>query len=264
MRVYSGQLRRRVDNGEVIILAGIQDSRSSAVVEMYHEAGYDGVLIDREHTPLDHQTICDHVRVARALDFPVMVRVAEDCYHELNRTLDQAPDGIYIPRVRSREQVEQFVRTVHYPPRGVRGLAGSTCPVGKYRGWASLAEQIETVNHNLVVGIQIETAEALADLDGILSVEGVDMAVVGVDDLTMGMGIPGQSQSPEFVQAVEGVVAACNRHGVLPGIAIGDTQTVAFWLKRGMKVIWYVSDIYLIWAGAVRQLEALREAMGSE
>lgn len=261
MRAYSGLLRRRVDNRDLLILAGVHESRTGAVIEVYHEAGYDGVFIDREHTTLTLETIGEHIRICRALDFPVMVRVAESCYHELNRTLDQAPDGIYVPRIKSREQVEEIVRTVRYRPLGVRGLAGSTCPVGKYRGWSSLTEQIETVNRNLVIGIQIETGEALAELDGVLSVPGLDIAVVGNDDLSMNMGIPGELEHPDYVAAVDRVIAACQRHGVLPGIAGGDPDFIAFWIKRGMRVIWYTSDIYLIWQAAVQQLAALRERL---
>jgi 4-hydroxy-2-oxoheptanedioate aldolase len=187
--------------------------------------------------------------------------VAEDCYHELSRTLDQAPDGIFVPRIRSREQVERLVRTVKYPPLGIRGLAGSTCPAGKYMGWGSVPEQVETTNRNLVVGIQIETAEALADLDGVLSVSGIDIAVVGNDDLSLGMGLPGRLDSPEYIAAVESVIGACERHGVLPGIAGGDPATICHWIQRGMRAIWYASDICLMWAAARKQRADLRDAL---
>lgn len=261
MRVCEGTLRRRVENKDLLIFGGIMDSRSTAVVEVYKEAGYDVLLIDREHTPLSEETIAEHIRLARALDFPCMVRVAEDCYHELNRTLDQAPDGIFVPRIRSRDQVENVVRTVKYPPLGMRGLAGATCPVSKYVGWDSLADQIETVNRNSVVGIQIETVEALDDLDGILSVPGVDIAVVGNDDLSIRMGIPGQLAHPDYVRAVEGVIEACQRHNVLPGIAMGDPAMAVEWISKGMRAIWYSADICLIHEGAVRGLRALKEGL---
>ncbi len=250
-----------VDRGDVIISGGIMDSRSTAVVEVYQAAGYDMVMIDREHTSLSEETISDHVRVARCLDFPCMVRVAEDCYHELNRALDQAPDGIYVPRIKSREQVERLVSTVRYKPLGIRGLAGSSCPVGKYRGWNSVEEQIATVNANTVIGIQIETAEALADLDGILSVDGVDVAVVGNDDLSMNMGIPGDILNPEYIAAVERMIDACNRHGVMPGIAVGDPERAAFWIKKGMKMIWYACDIYLLLAASTRDLAEIHHRL---
>jgi 2-keto-3-deoxy-L-rhamnonate aldolase RhmA len=267
MRVYSGTLRELVDRKDLIIFGGIMDSRSGAVVELYQDAGFDALLIDREHTALNTETVLEHIRLARALGFPCMVRAADDSYHELNRTLDQAPDGIYVPRITSREQVEQIVHTIMYPPRGVRGVAGSTCPVGKYYGWGSVVEQMRTVNDTLVFGIQIETREALDDLDGILSVPGVDIAVIGGDDLSARMGIPGQWDTEVFHQAVEEVFAACARHNVLPGIAGGDPQTVAHWISLGARAIWYAADIALFWSAArsgIVELEKALAASGQE
>lgn len=258
MRVCEGLLKERVKNNDLLISATILDSRSPAVIEAYHTAGYDMVLIDREHSALNEETIADLVRVARCLGFPVMVRVAEDCYHELNRTLDQGADGIFVPRIRSREQVEKLVQMVKYKPLGMRGLAGSSCPIGKYSGWTSAEEQIEAVNRNTVVGIQIETIEALENLDDILSVEGVDMAVVGNDDLSIGMGIPGQTTSPEYIAAVERIFEACRRHGVLPGIAVGGPESTIYWVNKGAKVIWYTCDIYMLLDTSRRELGQIR------
>jgi 2-keto-3-deoxy-L-rhamnonate aldolase RhmA len=259
MRVNEGLLRKRVDNRDLLIFGVITESRSTSTVEIFEDAGFDAIFFDREHTALNSETIADHIRVARCLGFPCMVRVSEDCYHELNRTLDQAPDGIYVPRIRSRQQVEEIVRMVKYAPEGIRGLGGSTCPISKYRGWGSVVEQIETVNKNLVVGIQIETADALDDLDGILSVKGVDMAVVGSDDLTMSMGIPGELNNPKYLDAVMRVIETCNRHNVMPGIAGGDPEVVGRWIEKGMRVIWYANDIYLMWMAAVQQMKRLKE-----
>jgi 2-keto-3-deoxy-L-rhamnonate aldolase RhmA len=260
VNVCEGLLRKRVDHRELLIFVNITESRSTSTLEVLQDAGYDGVFIDREHTALNTETIADQIRISRCLHFPCMVRVCEDCYHELNRTLDQAPDGIYIPRITSREQVEKIMRTVKYAPEGVRGLGGATCPVSKYHGWSNVVEQINTTNKNLVVGIQIEKAEALADLDGILSVKGVDIAVVGPDDLSISMGIPGDLKNPKFTDAVHRVIDACHRHNVMPGIACGDPETAAKWIEKGMRVIWYANDIYLMWLAGVQQLNKLKDA----
>jgi len=261
MQGCTGQLRQRVAKNDLLIFGCIMDCRSGAIVEAYHEAGYDVLMIDREHTALNSETILEHIRVARCLNMPCMVRVAEDCYHELNRTLDQGPDGIFVPRIRSRAQVEALVRMVKYPPLGIRGLAGSTCPVGKYIGWSSVAEQVETINRDLIVGIQIETAEALDDLDGILSVPGVDIAVVGNDDLSLGMGIPGQLQHPDFLAAIHRIIATCQQYGVMPGIACGDPHAVREWASHGMRAFWYCSDIALLYQGVATHRLALETAL---
>jgi 2-dehydro-3-deoxyglucarate aldolase/4-hydroxy-2-oxoheptanedioate aldolase len=261
MFACEGLLRKRVDNRELLVFSNITESKSTSTVEVLQDAGFDGIFIDREHTALNTETIADQIRIARCLHFPCMVRVCDDSYHELNRTLDQAPDGIYIPRIRSREQVEKIMRTVKYAPEGIRGLAGYTCPVGKYHGWDNVKEQIETVNRNLVVGIQIETAEALENLDEILSVKGVDMAIVGPDDLSISMGIPGEWTSRTFLDAVQKVLDACQRHNVMPGIAGGDPEVAAKWVEKGMRVLWYANELCLMWMAGVQQINRLKDAL---
>ncbi len=261
MKGYTGKFKQRISNNELLIFGGIMDSRSGAAVEMFHECGYDALLIDREHTALNSETILEHIRLARALELPCMVRAADATYHEICRTLDQGPDGIFVPRIRSREEVENIVRTIKYPPFGIRGLGGSTCPAGKYIGWAHVKDQIAYGNSGIVIGIQIETAEALANLDSILSVPGIDLAIVGNDDLSIGMGIPGQWEGQKYIQAVESIISACSRNKVMPGIACGDPARVRFWMDRGMRAFWYSADIVLMWQAARQGMDALKESL---
>jgi 2-keto-3-deoxy-L-rhamnonate aldolase RhmA len=221
-------------------------------------------MIDREHTALNSETILEHLRLCRALEIPSMVRVADHSYHEFNRFLDQAPDGIMVPRIRTRADAEHVIDTVKYPPLGRRGLGGSTCPVGKYMGWPKLTDQIAYVNEDLVVGIQIETAEAFDDVDNILSVPGIDMAIVGNDDLSIGMGIPGQLDHPRYLKAVESIIASCRRHGVLPGIAGGDPTWVRYWHDKGMRVFWCAADIISMWDGCRRGIAAIRSGLAAK
>lgn len=261
MRFGNGKLKERIVKRDVLIGGCVMDSRSGAVIEAYQEAGFDFVLIDREHTALNSETILEHVRMSRVLDLPCLVRVASDTYAELNRTLDQMPDGIFVPRIRTRDQLEKIIERVKYPPLGKRGVGASTCPAGKYKGWGSLTEMVTTLNRTTVVGIQIETKEALENLDEILSVPGVDVAVVGNDDLSTGMGIPGQFTSDTYRNAVKEVIAACNRHGVMPGISASDPEVVKYWAGQGMKMFWASSDICLLWSGAVNCCASVRQAV---
>jgi 2-keto-3-deoxy-L-rhamnonate aldolase RhmA len=261
MKGCTGQLKKRVKNGDTLLVGCIMDCRSGSAVEMYHEFGYDVVMIDREHTALNSETILEHIRLCRALEIPAMVRVADHSYHEFNRFLDQAPDAIMVPRIRTRADAELVVNTVHYPPLGQRGLGGSTCPTGKYLGWPKLTDQISYVNEQLVVGIQIETIEALENVEEILSVPGIDVAVVGNDDLSLGMGIPGQLDNPMFLKAVEKVIATCQKYGVLPGIAGGEPTYVRYWHDRGMRMFWCAADIVSMWSATQKAMAGIREGL---
>jgi 2-keto-3-deoxy-L-rhamnonate aldolase RhmA len=261
MKGCTGLLKKRVSRGDLLLVGCIMDCRSGSAVEMYHEYGYDVVMIDREHTALNSETILEQIRLCRALDLPVIVRVADPSYHEFNRFLDQAPDGIMVPRIRTRADAERVIDTVRYAPHGRRGLGGSTCPVGKYMGWPKLTDQIDYVNKRLVVGIQIETAEALEQVDDILAVPGIDVAVVGNDDLSIGMGIPGQLDHPEYLRAVERVIESCRKHGVLPGIAGGDPTWVRYWRDKGMRMFWCAADVVSMWQATRQGIEAIRKGL---
>jgi 2-keto-3-deoxy-L-rhamnonate aldolase RhmA len=261
MRVNDGIFKERLKRGDILIGGQILESRSSSVMEVYDAVGFDFVLIDREHTALNDETISDHVRVARCLGMPTMVRVAEDCYHELNRTLDQAPEGIFVPRIRSRKQVEDVLQVIKYKPDGIRGVCGSSAPISKYVGWRSLKEQLDTVNKNVVVGIQIETAEALDDLENIISTPGIDIALVGNDDLSVSIGIPGQIRTPDYVKKIEKVIDTCNKYGVVPGTAVGDPESALFWIEKGMKFVWYSTDIYLLYRAAKSELTEIKNGL---
>jgi 2-keto-3-deoxy-L-rhamnonate aldolase RhmA len=261
MRGCTDLLRRKLARGDMLYTGMIHDSRSGTAVEAFQEAGYDVLIIDREHTYFDNATVLEHIRLARALELPVMVRPADDAYASVCCVLDQAPDGIFIPRIRTRADAERVVELVKYPPIGKRGLGGSTCPVGKYVGWDSVTEQIDYVNRDVVIGIQIETAEALDNLDEIISVPHLDIAVVGNDDLSIGMGIPGQWQHPDYTAAVQRMIDTCRQYGVLPGIAGGDPAWVRFWAERGMRMFWCGSDVVAMWQGVARQLQQARAAV---
>ena len=261
MKGCTNHLRKRVANGDVLVFGCIHETRSGVMVEAYRDAGYEVIMIDREHTSLGLEVIAEHLRLARALDLPAMVRAADHSYHEIARILDQGADGVFIPRVRSREEVENVMAAARYPPLGKRGLGAMTCPAGRYVGWPTPQEQVDFGNRDVVVGIQIETAEALADVENIVSVPGVDMAVIGNDDLSLGMGIVGQLEHPEYLAAVERVIDACRQHQVLPGIAGNDPEFVRYWAEKGMRVFWSASDVMFLWQGARAQREVLREAL---
>ena len=263
MHSGNGILKKRIENREFLIAGCVMDSRSGAVIEAYHEAGYDFVMIDREHTGLNSETILEHIRLCRVIGLPCVVRVADNTYAELNRTLDQMPDGIFVPRIRTRAEAEKVVETVKYPPAGKRGVGASTCPAGKYMGWSSVAEMTETLNRTSVVGIQIETKEALENLDDILSVPGIDVAVVGNDDLSTGMGIPGQFTSDTYRNAVKTIIKCCDKHGVMPGIAAGEPELVKYWAGQGMKMFWSAADICLLWQAAAQNCTAVRKVLES-
>ena len=89
----------------------------------------------------------------------------------------------------------------------------------------------------------------------------IDVAVVGNDDLSTGMGIPGQFTSDVYRNAVKEIIRCCNKHGVMPGIAAGDPEVVKYWAGQGMKMFWSAADICLLWSGAANCCSSVRKAL---
>jgi 2-keto-3-deoxy-L-rhamnonate aldolase RhmA len=95
-------------------------------------------------------------------------------------------------------------------------------------------------------------------------VPGIDIAVIGLDDLSLGMGIVGQWDSPEFRDAEKRVLEACQRHGVLAGVPGGDPQKIAHYAAMGFRVFWCASDLCCMWAGVRQQFDAISGALGAQ
>lgn len=261
MNICTGKFKQELASGRLLVSASVNIMTSTAAVEIYHEAGYDMLMIDLEHSALTIADVSSLLRVARAFNMPCMVRVATPDYDNLNRVLDQGADGVFVPRVRSAEEVRRIVDMIRYPPEGQRGLAGYGCPASKYGGWSTRAEQVRAINENTVLGIQIETREALDGLEEILAVPGVDVAVVGCDDLSTAMGIPGDLENPRFQDAADRVIGLCLKHGVAPGIPCPTPKAAREWVERGMRMLWYGIDTGLLWEGATRRLNGLRKEL---
>ena len=127
-----------------------------------------------------------------------------------------------------------------------------------------MLKQLSFYNDDFVIGIQIETKEAIDNLDDILSVQGIDIAIIGNDDLSLGLGIPAQFDNPDYIAVVKRVIAACNRYGVMPGIACGDPEKIRFWKEQGMCAFWAASDIVSMWMYTQQQMTKIRAKLDNK
>ncbi|MBI2856612.1 MAG: hypothetical protein HYX93_07185, partial [Chloroflexi bacterium] len=156
---------------------------SPAAVEMLGLMGYDFAIIDAEHGPMDLET-CEHMaRAADAANLVPIVRVALNLPQNVLRYLDAGALGVQIPMVNTREEAERVVASTKYPPLGRRGLAGTRA--SGFGAGMDLAEYVRMANEETLVVVQVETREALANLEEIAAVELVDVVFLGPTDLSM-------------------------------------------------------------------------------
>lgn len=255
------KVKRALQRGETVIGTMITEARSPAIVQILAAAGLDFIFIDMEHGPYSLETVSDLIRVARLAGICPLVRVPDPLYHLMAQPLDAGAQGLMIPRVETVEQVEHIISSTKY--RCERGCSTfrshsdfQKVPVRDFMDWADAETMII---------LQIERERAIANIEALLSVPEVDAALIGPNDLSISLGLPGQVNHPIVIESIEKVIEACRKLGLACGIHIGDMGALKGWMRKGMRLITYSSEanfIYEAALAAVKELRAEAEAIG--
>jgi 4-hydroxy-2-oxoheptanedioate aldolase len=185
------------------------------VLEIACAAGFDCAWLDNEHTPMDWHE-CEHlVRTAKLFDTDTVVRVARGSYSDHLRPLELDATGIMVPHVMTAAEAQQLGRMTRFHPIGRRPLDGGNTD-GAYCQ-IPVTQYIEQANRERFVIVQIEDPEAIAELDGIAAVPGIDMIFFGPGDYSHALGLVGQIDAPPVQEARLAVAAAARRHGKFAG-----------------------------------------------
>ena len=185
-----------------------------------------------------------------------LVRVPWNEPAAIMRWLDAGAGGVVVPLVNDREQAERAVAACRYPPAGVRSS-------GAYRAMLAWGEDYpRSANDEVACIVMVETAEALANLDAILSTPGVDAVYIGPADLAYGVGLEPGSGDPRLAEAIARVLDAARRHGVACGIHTNSAAQSAEYLRAGFQMVTLGSDRGFMRARAESELAAAREAAG--
>jgi 2-keto-3-deoxy-L-rhamnonate aldolase RhmA len=196
------------------------------------------------------------LQVSSVIGLPALVRVPETARSLLSRPLDAGAMGPMIPRVESRAQAETIVRYTKFPPAGDRGVILGTAH-NDYR-MVNGRQFLRQANAELLLIMQIETLAGIEHLDEILSVPGLDVALIGPFDLSTSMGIPGEVNHPRMRRAIGDFLAGCKRHGVVPGNFVTTVEDGRAWLRRGMRFLIYGADFLLLMERSQQVLGQLR------
>lgn len=234
-------------------------SGSAAVVECLGCTGLDFVILDNEHSPMEAETTADLVRAAELRGITPLARVREISRSAILKLLDVGVQGLIVPNVHSVQEVEYVVGYAKYAPLGQRGF----CPSRK-DGWGTeplgdVAQVMRHFNGETMVIPQCETAEALADIENIVAMDGVDGIFVGPFDLSISMGLPGDFESPRFAEALERILSACHRAGKPCLIFAGDGAVSARRFAQGFDGVAMSQDLALLISGVQAQIAACRE-----
>jgi 2-keto-3-deoxy-L-rhamnonate aldolase RhmA len=186
------------------------------------------------------------LQVASGSDVVPLVRIGQIDQYLIKLALDAGAYGLVAPLVSSEEEAERLVRYSMYPPRGVRGAAGT-----RASGYGiDFRNYLRTANNEILIVAQIETRDAVKNIHEILGVKEIDVAFVGPTDLTVSLGLGDDRSNKEVRAAMATVVKACQKHGKIPGVLAISKDEVNSALKMGFRFIALASDMTYLRYGA--------------
>jgi 4-hydroxy-2-oxoheptanedioate aldolase len=202
---------------------------SSITAEIAANVGYDFVCIDLQHGLIDYSTMLPMLQAISLANTTAAVRVPWNEPGIIGKVLDAGAMTVIVPMVNTAEEAEQAIVRGMYAPRGARSSGPTRAQPLEGPDYAEVAN-----DHVLIVPM-VETAEAVENIDGILSTDGVDAIYVGPMDLGVSMGLGRGTTDPAFIEALDHIVERCNAHGVVPGIHC-TPETITDRIERGYRM----------------------------
>ncbi len=251
-------LKDRIDRGDLLIVFAVGRMYHHNIVQYLGLSGeFDGFWIDVEHAGLTVSDMETAIAAGKAHGLESFVRLPPTDYAIVTRCFESGAAGVMAAQIQSANQAEEFVQWAKFAPRGRRGLN----PLGHDGGFGSipLAEFSEKANRESFVAIQIETSGAVAEVDEIAAIDGVDLLFVGPSDLGQALGVVGQFTHPKAIEAIDAVAAACKRHGKHWGAVTPNPEYAALIVDKGCTLISPTNDVKLVTTG----LATVREMFGS-
>ena len=230
---------------------GLWSSLSSAYsVEIIAGAGFDWLLLDMEHSPNDLESLLTQLQAAAPYPSHAAVRVPWNDMVTIKRVLDAGAQTLLIPYVQNAGEAKQAVASTRYPPAGVRGVAGTTRATrfGRVKDYAKRAHE------EICVLVQLETQSAVAEIEKVAAIDGVDGIFIGPADLHASMGYPGETANPAVMPLIEDAIRRIRKAGKAPGYLSPVEADAKRMLSAGALFVAVGADVGLLARGA----EALR------
>ena len=209
---------------------------SAQLVEMLGHAGFDWVLLDCEHGSLSLSDVEIMAMAADATGLTAIARPRSNTPADIQSVMDRGVAGVQIPHVNTAEDARRAVQSVKFGPGAARGLAAGTRP-DRWGLGARMPDFAAQANATSLVCVQIEHHEAVANIDEILAVEGIDVFFIGPSDLSQSMGHPGNPKAPPVAAAIEQTLARIRAAGKTPGMP-ATTETLPEVLATGCRYIY--------------------------
>lgn len=249
--------KERLAAGELAIGVGLRQARNVDIGKIMKTCGFDWLFIDMEHNAMAVEDAVQISVAAQDAGVTPVVRVPGFEHYHATRVLDGGALGIVVPHVDTPEQAAQVVDNCKFPPIGHRSVTG-VLPQFDFAA-VPMAEATAAINEGTLLVVMLETPLAVENADAIAAVDGVDVLLMGTNDLCVEMGIPGALDHPKVVDAYERVIAACRTHGKHPGLGgVYRPDLMERYIGMGMRLVLGGSDLSFMMTAAKDRSAFLR------
>jgi 2-keto-3-deoxy-L-rhamnonate aldolase RhmA len=229
-------------------------SASPLVAEAMGRAGFDWCVIDMEHTPLDMMEVVHLLQAVAGTRMVPTVRVPWNETVTIKRVMDAGANTLLVPFVQNADEARRAVAATRYPPQGIRGMAG----MSRASGFGTTPNYLTQANDGVCVLLQLETPQAVAELEAIAAVPGVDGIFLGPGDLSAAMGHVGQPAHPEVFALMQDTAQRCRKLGMPVGTVGGNPDLVRRYVDAGFDFVAIASDLGLLMQAAQGAVAALK------
>jgi len=238
--------------GERVLLGVACMSNSTRICEMAGRIGFDTVWLELEHGTADFQTLETLCLATEAGGAIPVARIPDHTRHHILRTMETGARLVLVPMVNNAEIAQEIVHHGKFPPLGQRGF--NSCTRGLSYGLNNTLDQFEQSNQTTHLIAQIETVEAMNELDNILEVEGISGVFIGPGDLSVALGYPAQFDHPRLTEAITTVIGKAKKSGKHVGL-LGPDSLLQIGLKAGADFIFCGTDIVVTRDGWAAKLQ---------
>ena len=249
--------KEKIFKNELCLGVGLRQSRTVDIGKIMATSGYDWLFIDMEHNSMDIDIASQISVAAQDAGITPIVRVPDFAHHHATRVLDCGAMGVVFPHVDNADIAKKLVSYCLYPPKGHRSMTG-VLPQLDFKQ-QPIADVASIINKNMLIVIMLESPEAIDNVDSIAAVDGVDVILIGTNDLCMEMGIPGDYSNPKVKDAYIKVIEACKKYEKTPGMGgVYNEELMSEYIKMGMRFILSGSDLSFMMQSASQRSNKLR------
>jgi 4-hydroxy-2-oxoheptanedioate aldolase len=246
-------LKQKIQSGQVVHGSWV-NLGSTVSAEIIGNAGFDWVLIDLEHGAGNDAVMYQQLQVLESTDATPLVRIDELSRPRSQRILDAGAGGIMFPRIDNAVEAKLAASMLYYPPNGIRGMAKMI----RASGFGKHVNEYASMEKNIIGIIQIETINAVEQIDGIAAINGVDVLFVGPSDLTMALGIFNQFDHPVYQNAIADVAKVANKHKKAAGVLLQNINEYKMYYDLGYRVLACGGDAAFVAKGAADLVKEMK------